>query len=122
MNMYSNSTRFQAPTIHHPDETARPLCNSAERTNDGVSPYSAAPVKRDAPNGRSRLMKQTRHILVATMNVRTIRTENKKLELPNLFNQHSLNVLGIIDHKNVHDDEDIVVLQINKSSAWRNAQ
>ena len=67
-------------------------------------------------------MKPKRHIFESTMNVRTLRCKNKMLEVC-LFNQFSLYILGVVDHKIVHDDEEIVYYNLNKitTSAWRNS-
>ena len=63
----------------------------------------------------------------ATFNARTLRTENKRKELFQGFDSQSITILGVIDHKIVHNesDDDIVYNQVNSSlfitsSAWRN--
>ena len=64
---------------------------------------------------------------IATFNARTLRTENKRKGLFHCFDSQSITILGVIDHKIVHNesDEDIVYNQVNSSlfitySAWRN--
>ena len=64
---------------------------------------------------------------IATFNARTLRTENKRKELFHFFDSQSITILGVIDHRIVHNesDDDIVYNQVNSSlfitsSAWRN--
>ena len=65
---------------------------------------------------------------ITTFNARTSRTENKRKELFHCFDSQSITILGVIDHKIVHNersDDDIVYNQVNSSlfitsSAWRN--
>ena len=47
---------------------------------------------------------------IATFNARTLRTENKRKELFHCFDSQSITILGVIDHKIVHNesDDDIV--------------
>ena len=63
---------------------------------------------------------------IATFNARTLRTENKRKELFHCFDSQSITILGVIDHKIVHNesDDDIVYNQVNSSlfntsSSWR---
>ena len=64
---------------------------------------------------------------IATFNARTLRTENKRKELFHCFDSQLITILGVIDHKIVHNkiDDDIVYNQVNlslfiTSSAWSN--
>ena len=43
-------------------------------------------------------------IPVSTMNVRTIREEHKQLELKYNFESHDLDILGIQEHRIMHDE------------------
>ena len=52
--------------------------------------------------------------------------EIQKQNVGSLFNQFSLYILGVVDHKIVHDDDEIVYRNLNKcslitTSAWRNS-
>ena len=62
---------------------------------------------------------------IAFQNVRTISNKSKRLELANRFNANNMSIMGIADHKIVHDEK-YVVEQLNKcslitTSAWRNS-
>ena len=74
----------------------------------------------------NKLMSCKHETLVATHNVRTIRSKHKREELANAFNLNNINILGIVDHKIVHNDDTILTEELNNctlitSSAWRNA-
>ena len=52
--------------------------------------------------------------------------EIQKQNVGSLFNQFSLYILGVVGHKIVHDDDEIVYHNLNKcslitTSAWRNS-
>ena len=60
------------------------------------------------------------------MNVRTLRQESKQQELANNCRSQQVKILGIMDHKIVHEEEPVVYRHIDSqllitSSAWRNA-
>ena len=64
---------------------------------------------------------------IATFNARTLRKEKKRKELFHCFDSQSVTILGVMDHKIVHNesDDDIVYNQVNSSlfitcSAWWN--
>ena len=80
----------------------------------------------DVSRTKTNLISCKHSINVATMNERTIRQESKREELANNCRLQQVKILGIIDHKIVHEDEPVVYQHINKqilitSSAWRNA-
>lgn len=65
---------------------------------------------------------QTKNI--SFQNVRTLTKKSKRLELANRFNANKLSIMGIADHKIVHEEK-YVMEQLNKcilitSSAWTN--
>ena len=120
-NIYS--TRVQAPTISHPDAAAHSTHNDVDRIDEETAPNPVS--GRAVSEGSGRLMKAKRSILVSTLNCRTLRKESKRSELANLLNEFSINILGIVDHKIVHDEE-VRYEQLNKctmitTSAWRNS-
>ena len=60
------------------------------------------------------------------MNGRTLRLKSKKQELANNCRSQQVKILGIVDHKIVHEEEPVVYRHIDSqllitSSAWRNA-
>ena len=114
------NTRVQVPTslygTHHPDVESH---SSETGVNDGTSVLDG----RDRRANPAQLVSCRHFTNVAVMNVRTIRLQNKQLELANNFNNMSTDILGIVDHKIVHAEE-IETHQIENttlitSSAWR---
>ena len=97
------------------------------RTNEGAS--SKPKVRETSEYSKDKgikLLSCKNYIQIATLNVRTIRTPDKLLELANNFNNCNLNILGIIDHKIVHEDDPVLIQQLDNctlitSSAWRNS-
>ena len=74
---------------------------------------------------RVKLLSCKRDSQIATFNARTLRADEKCLELVKNFNQCKLDILGINDHKIVHD-EPILMKELDQcmlitTSAWRNA-
>lgn len=83
----------------------------------------------DGSKAEGRLLSCKQYNYVATFNARTLRLENKRKELVNCFKEQSIAILGIVDHKIVHkeDDDDIVYDTVEDgifitSSAWRNSR
>ena len=61
---------------------------------------------------------------MATMNVRSIRLQNRREELARNFQDKGICILGIVDHKIVHEDP-VTFQQFDEatmitSSAWHN--
>ena len=117
------NTRVRAPAITLPNAAARSTRACATLTDDSA-PLN--PVGRGTPEGSRGTEKLTcckKSILIATMNVRTLRINNKRLELANAFNEQLLDVLGVVDYKIVHSDS-VNIQKMNKctlitTSAWR---
>ena len=123
-------TRVSAPAITQPEVDDACSGGQSTRTHDAVL---ANPQGTGAANGKNnksgkqhKLLSCKDEIIVATHNVRSIRNQGKREELANAFNAAKLNILGIIDHKLVHEDDNIQTEQLDNctlitSSAWRNA-
>ena len=82
------------------------------------------PMKQKRKNYKNNLIKCKTRTLISTMNVRTLRQEYKQQELSHLAELYGISILGIVDHKMVHDDEinfkkvkDHILIT---TSAWRN--
>ena len=65
-----------------------------------------------------------KYTFIGKLNVRTIKESTKRLELVNNFKKSKVNILGINDHKIVHEDELVKIEHINgctliSSSVWR---
>ena len=116
MNTRQNSTTL--PEIH-----ATPYV----RINEGASSNpKGRETSENSKNKGNKLLSCKNYIQIATLNVRTIRTPDKLLELTNNFNNCNLSILGIIDHKIVHEDDPVLTQQLDNctlitSSAWRNS-
>lgn len=81
----------------------------------------------DCSERRVKLLSCKHYLNVATMNVRTIRLKSKQLELVNNCESKSISILGIVDHKIVHENREAPVLfqslgkyTLITTSAWRN--
>ena len=61
---------------------------------------------------------------IATFNVNTIRNDNKKEELAYVTNKHQIEIIGIQEHRIIHNDEieyrNLGDHHLITSSAWRN--
>ena len=116
-----NNTRVKVPTNLTPDEDTNPI-----GTND-VLPLN--PLGRGkTENGelrRRKLLSCKKPIVVSTMNVRTIREHRCKEELVSNFIALKLEILGIQEHRIVHDEslryEKVLGRTLITSSATRNS-
>ena len=65
-------------------------------------------------------------MLTSTMNVRTVRLENRREELFQCFSKQCIDILGIQEHRIVHEDtpvryEEMLGNTLITTSAWRNS-
>ena len=121
------STRVKAP-----NETSLGInANSRRKSNDSDDAQSPNPNGRDLADGSDiqektvgKLAQAKKPIHIGTFNVRTIRSQYKQLELSNISDKEGMDILGIIDHKIVHDDEfqftSLGTCKLITTSAWRN--
>ena len=58
----------------------------------------------DGSNRKAKLLSCRHYLNVATMNVRTIRLDSKRIDFASNCNNHSIAILGVVDHKIVHTD------------------
>ena len=134
--MYTTcSTRVQAPNFNHvgsrhPDDLAILNPDKGGMGNDDMSTLEHL---GDIENQKIHKKKKSMGIVscrrdtsVGTLNVRTIRESFKRLELAALFVKSQISVLGVQEHRIVHDEEEIKTEKHQKgvhlvtSSAWRN--
>ena len=125
METQPRSTRVKAPTIIIHDVNAT-FSNSG--CNDKILSNLLRRSKFDSKNGagNTKLMNCKNETNISTLNVRTIRLSHKRHELVNNFTENGIDILGVVDHKIVHDDEPIRFEQFDNcflitSSAWRNS-
>ena len=135
MSTTENSTRVKAPTITRPEVIGHPntvrededtLLNPPGRSeSDGVENNK---VNTNKPH-TEKLINCRKEILISSMNLRTIRADHKRKELAFQFNNKGLSVLGVQDHKIVHDEDDDEVktevidgCTLITTTAWRNTR
>jgi hypothetical protein len=90
-----------------------------------LNPKGRSTLDESKSESKTKLLSCKHHINVATMNVKTIRHEIKREELANNCKAQKVKILGIVDHKIVHEEDPIVYQSIGNhilitSSAWRN--
>ena len=121
----SNAPRG-GPSINHPMHAIFSV--NVIESDDSVSPNLP---RRDIldrnSKAKDKLLQCKVYTYIATFNVRTLRSENKKKELLHCFESQGISIMGIIDHKIVHqsNSEDFVYNEFEKSmfitsSDWRN--
>ena len=139
MKTQTRSTRVKAPTNqsqvinvtpgNEDDEVIAPKPSGRDMTDN--SDKQGKDPKRKTQKTKEKMTRkvinQKKPSYVATYNVRTIREEFKQLELIKIFSESNTQILGIIDHKIVHEDEEINYKTLQgytliTQSAWRNEQ
>ena len=112
------------PSTNCPSQTAM---SGEKQTRDCEFPNPKGRSTQDGKRARGNMLNCKKYSNIATLNTRTIRLENKQIELANRCREHSIAIMGIVDHKIVHSDEDlneIVYKEVEDrllitSSAWR---
>ena len=61
-------------------------------------------VGRNRKKEKFKLLKLKKDYIVSVLNVGSIRRKSKKEELKQLFIKNRIDILGVVDHKNIHDD------------------
>ena len=102
MTNVTNSTRVRAPNIQALDFHS----HTTVRINDAISlnPSGRDIADRNRNKGKLKLLNFKKDFTISLMNVRTIRKKSKQEELISHFNKYKIDILGITDHKIVHDD------------------
>ena len=123
MMEHNNRTRVKAPAFTIPDVRA---CPQYKRDNDIVPSNPKGRGAVDGNNGRKNLMNYKKYSLIGTYNVRTLRKDEKRCEFAENFKRSKISVLGLVDHKTVHEDEDVQIQHLDGSvlittSAWRSS-
>ena len=95
------------------------------RIDDHISPKPKGRDMCDESKTKTKLLSCKQYTNVATKNVRTIRLESKRKELAYNCKTQKIKVLGIVDHKIVHEEpvlyEDMDSHILVTTSAWRNS-
>lgn len=105
MSGHVTSTRVKAPNTIAPVISAR----SQRRDED----TTLNPKERAASDGsgekRSTFLSCKKLSSISTMNVRTLLLKGKTEELVRNFKNHQCDILGVVDHKLVHKDEEVLI-------------
>ena len=129
MNTSIHSTRVRAPNDPIFAINVRP--NTA--TNDVEIPNLLRRISTDNNDNQripNPIINHRKFSHIATLNTQTIRQPHQQLELANRFTHSNTDILGIIDHKIVHDVGSKKLIYHKKlpnctlitQSAWRNRQ
>ena len=116
----TNNTRVKVPNRL---ETSTYMQLDAE--DEAVDPNPPGRPMADVHGGKGSKLVSCRRILnVSTLNVRTLSGNHRKQELAVNFGKHNLDLLGIQEHRIVHDEtiryDSIQGKTLITSSAWRN--
>ena len=139
----TNSTRVQAPNSISVDEqqfndsiTLKPatggvvddvlMSRKQPEKHPNIKEEKNRINKKEEKNLKS-LVSCTTDTFLGTLNVRTIREDHKRLELATLFLRSNIKVLGIQEHRIVHEEEVKIERYLSgvhliTSSAWRNGR
>eukprot|EP00106_Octopus_bimaculoides_P008133 XP_014775575.1 PREDICTED: uncharacterized protein LOC106872914 [Octopus bimaculoides] len=118
MNPHINSTRVRAPVSDILDVQA-----SCIKTDKGTSLNPTGRQVADSKNRGIKLMNSKKYLQIGTLNVRTLKEKEKRLEMANNFNKCKLNILGVVEHKVEEDPSLIEQLEgytLITTGAWRN--
>ena len=116
-----NNTRVKVP-----NNSATSANVESEDANEALSPnpVSGRDEADNHTNIRSKLVSCKQTLRVATLNVRTLNGVQRQSELVTNFNKQRIDLIGIQEHRIVHDQpiqyQSIQGRTLITSSAWRN--
>ena len=120
MKVKSNAPRGGPSLPHRSDAHSSRIT----RVDESISLKPNGRDTHDKSKSKMKLLSCKQHINVATHNVRSIRLESKQQELAHNCKTQKIKVLGIVDHKIVHDEpvlfKDTESHILITTSAWRN--
>jgi len=107
-------------------DTTTPDVKVCLKRNDDTSSNPTGRDISDNVNKGNKLMNCKKQIQIRTFNARTLRKDDKRRQLTNNFNKCNLDILGIVDHKIVHEEEAVRIENLDRctlitTSAWRNS-
>ena len=111
--------------VRVPIQASRFTCTDSQESHDAapLNPTGRGLVDYSA-GGKGTLLRCKNTLLIATMNVRTIRLKEKREEVAFNFNVQSIDILGLQEHRIVHDEpvkyETVLGNTLITTSAWRN--
>ena len=120
------STRVQAPNTNLREE--RQFDDLPDlKPSLGGSDNDVLPIPTDQDRKSKGLVTCRKVTFIGTLNVRTVREQYKRIELASLFLRSNVAVLGVQEHRIVHEEE-IRIERCDKgshlvtTSAWRNSR
>ena len=120
----TKSTRVKAPTKLSPSSESLPLTGIHDVVT--LKPQGGVDTEERGRAREPRLLKCKKKIYISTLNTRTLRSIHLQEEICGLAKLHNQDILGIQEHRIVHQDEEIRYqdlfegYQLVSSSAWRN--
>ena len=101
MTTTTNNTRVKVP-----NKTLPSTETISKEKYDGSTPNPKGRVDPEKCVGAiAKLLKCKQEIITSTMNIRTIREEHKQIELKYNFEYHNIDILGIQEHRIIHDEK-----------------
>ena len=104
MTNVTNSTRVKAPNTKALDFRSHTTVDVVINDAISLNPSGRDIADRNRDKGKLKLLNFKKDFNISVMNARTIRKKIKREELISHFNKYKIDILGIIDHKIVHDD------------------
>ena len=113
--------------VRVPIQASRSTCTDSQESHDSApsNPTGRGLVDYSA-GGKGTLLRCKNTLFIATINVRTIRLKEKREEVAYNFNVHSIDILGLQEHRIVHDEpvkyETVLGNTLITTSAWHMMQ
>ncbi len=128
---FLNSTRVKAPNINITGDETRTddssSLNPSGRDGDDTLEPDTSPKKENRKHQKNlKLFRARREALIGTFNIRTVRKEEKRLELVDRFLHSKVEVMSIQEHRIVHEEEIAIEtyeegVRFITISAWRSS-
>ena len=103
MTKFTNSARVKAPTIKPVDFRCYTTVDGRINDVTSLNPSGRDMADRNRNKGKLKLLNFKKDCTTSVMNERTGRKKSKQ-ELINHFSNYKTDILGIVDHKIIHDD------------------
>ena len=104
MTKVISSTRVKAPNIQDLDFRSHTTVDGRINDVTSLNPSGRDMADRTRKRGKRKLLNFKKDPTISVMSVRTIRKKSKQEELINHFNDYKIDILGIVNHKIIHDD------------------
>ncbi|ELU05841.1 hypothetical protein CAPTEDRAFT_116010, partial [Capitella teleta] len=109
---------------NHAEDMSAGRTTSELRQHEDGSPNPLGRVSSDDGTHPKALLRCKKPFLMATFNANTVREEGRLRELAHCFSSNGISIMGIQEHRRVHDDP-LVFTRVEgqhliTTSAWRN--